>query len=278
MIYTKNYLNMWIYKTTNIVNNKIYIGQTRFINENYFGSGVLILNAIEKYGKENFKKEIIDSAQSQEELDEKEKFWIKEFNSQDKNIGYNIADGGWNSFTMNDDIKKKISTTLKGKYVGDKAFRKGIPLSKEHKLAISIANKNKIVSEETRKKMSDARIGNSKLVSQETKKRMSEAHKGKILSEEHKLNISKGITGRIVSESTKTKLKESNISKTQIHSIKVSAFNKENGEILSFNNLSSAARYFNKTRHLVKMNRIPGWDIQLEKPEVSIKKLRKKCE
>ena len=50
-----------IYKTTNSLNNNIYIGQhaTEDINDNYLGSGVALLSDIKKYGKYNFKKEIL---------------------------------------------------------------------------------------------------------------------------------------------------------------------------------------------------------------------------
>ena len=112
MIYRENIISMYIYKVTNLLNGKIYIGQTHFKRENYLGSGVLISAAVEKYGPKNFVKEYIDEADTQEDLDEKERFWIKELKSQDLEIGYNIADGGWNAFTMNDEIKGKISSTL----------------------------------------------------------------------------------------------------------------------------------------------------------------------
>ena len=65
----------YIYKTTNLINGKIYIGQHRVnndvIDKNYFGSGKLLLEAIKKYGKENFKCEIIEWCESEKSLSEK---------------------------------------------------------------------------------------------------------------------------------------------------------------------------------------------------------------
>ena len=47
---------MIIYKTTNLINGKIYIGMSKNKKENYLGSGIYLKYAIDKYGKENFKK------------------------------------------------------------------------------------------------------------------------------------------------------------------------------------------------------------------------------
>ena len=63
---------MRIYKTINLINGKIYVGQDYNNRDNYLGSGKIILKAIKKYKKENFKKEILEECNSQEELDEKE--------------------------------------------------------------------------------------------------------------------------------------------------------------------------------------------------------------
>ena len=87
----------YVYKTTNLVNGKIYVGQKKsdkFI-PTYFGSGTLIRRAVEKYGVDNFKVEIIDSSEDAFDLDEREKFWIEELKSNFKYGNYNIADGGY---------------------------------------------------------------------------------------------------------------------------------------------------------------------------------------
>jgi group I intron endonuclease len=253
---------MWIYKITNNVNGKIYIGQTHYDNPSYFGSGILIKEAIKKYGIDKFEKAYIDTANDQNELDEKEKYWIKFHNSQDHKIGYNIADGGYNCFTMTDDIAKKISNTWKTKYEqGYINNRIGTIMSEGVKSKISNSNKGKVRSDETKKKLSDINIG--KILSKETKKKLSISHTGKCLSEEHKASIGKSLIGRSVSDETKLKLHESNINKTQKHSKKVIATNILTNEILNFNNISQASRFFNTYRSYIRSNKVNGWNITL---------------
>lgn len=94
------YLNanhpMFIYKTTNLINGKIYVGKCQADQaDSYLGSGLLLSYALKKYGRENFKREILeDCGDDVKFLCEREKFWIKELNSNDKKVGYNIAVGG----------------------------------------------------------------------------------------------------------------------------------------------------------------------------------------
>lgn len=107
---------MYIYKTTNLINGKFYIGKSeKPINESttYYGSGILLKKAIKKYGKDNFKKEIIDTANDILGLDEKEQYWIDI--TKAKLIGYNIADGGTGGNTGG----MKLETKLKKSEIGD---------------------------------------------------------------------------------------------------------------------------------------------------------------
>ena len=64
-----------IYKTTNIINEKWYIGRhsTKNLNDSYLGSGVVLKQEIQKYGKENFKREILYSDDNFEDMVAKEK-------------------------------------------------------------------------------------------------------------------------------------------------------------------------------------------------------------
>lgn len=86
----------FIYKITNDINDKVYIGMTtRSIEirwkEHIRHSSQLIDAAIQQFGKEHFKIEVIEEC-SEEEIDDKEIYWIKFYNSYEK--GYNVTLGG----------------------------------------------------------------------------------------------------------------------------------------------------------------------------------------
>ena len=150
----------YIYKTTNKLNNKIYIGQKKsniFLNEKYLGSGKYLLRAIDKYGKENFEIELIDTANSRKELSDLEIFYIKKFNSTDHTIGYNIAKGGigggevyvHNDFTNEFITKDKLDTYLnKGWQLGMLPGRKEIHHSATRSMNISKSLKGRKKTEE----------------------------------------------------------------------------------------------------------------------------------
>lgn len=87
----------YIYKTTNKINGKIYVGQHQaieFEGSLYRGSGILLNRAISKYGDENFITELVEWCETKQILDEREKYYIKHYNSQNPSIGYNITPGG----------------------------------------------------------------------------------------------------------------------------------------------------------------------------------------
>jgi group I intron endonuclease len=118
-----------IYKTVCVVNGKIYIGKTSKSDPNYLGSGLLLKRAIKKYGKENFKKEILEECKTIEELNEREKHWIKELRSTDHEVGYNIAFGGnggdvFSNHPNKEMIRSKQSEIKKGKVQTEEAKRK----------------------------------------------------------------------------------------------------------------------------------------------------------
>jgi len=119
---------MLIYKATNIINKKVYIGQTtkplqRRISSHksaYKRFNFRFYQAIKKYGFENFLFEQIDEASSLSELNEKEIYWIKYYNSYDYNNGYNSTLGGNFSYEPSIETRKKISNSLKNGYQSGK--------------------------------------------------------------------------------------------------------------------------------------------------------------
>jgi len=135
---------MVIYKTTNLINNKIYVGKQQFYTKSYLGSGKLIKRAIKKYGKENFKKEIIQECYSLNELNNQETNWIIKLESTKQEKGYNITLGGNGGDTITNNPRKKeiikqIKKTKleKGIGKGEKNPMYGKTLSKKHKQKIS---------------------------------------------------------------------------------------------------------------------------------------------
>lgn len=107
---------MIIYKITNDINGKVYVGQTirpldiRWKAHSYralSGSPYAIHSAIRKYGIEHFHIEQIDVAVSQSELDSKEKYWISKLNTLTPN-GYNLVEGGKTPSWTNE-IREKVS-------------------------------------------------------------------------------------------------------------------------------------------------------------------------
>lgn len=87
-----------IYKTTNLINGKFYIGKRifdpdRFMRSKYYGSGKLLKLAIKKYGLDNFDREILEVIDN-DMLDDREKYWIKHYDSTNLEIGYNLIIGG----------------------------------------------------------------------------------------------------------------------------------------------------------------------------------------
>lgn len=84
-----------IYLTTNLINQKKYIGQHfGYENDDYLGSGVLLQRALKKYGRQNFKRQTLEICESKEQASEQEKYWIKHYDAVDSDEFYNISEGG----------------------------------------------------------------------------------------------------------------------------------------------------------------------------------------
>lgn len=124
-----------IYKITNIVNGKIYIGQTKQslsdrLCKHFYDSRVgdyYFANALKKYGKENFKMEKIDEAGTVEECNEKEIYYIDELDSRNREIGYNSRAGGNNNEKSLEEIAKHCQTKKRDyKFLGVGTSKRGI--------------------------------------------------------------------------------------------------------------------------------------------------------
>lgn len=108
----------YIYKITNLLNDKIYVGKSIRDNahfmKKYYGSGVVIRQAIQKYGKENFKKEILEEVEDLSKLNEREKWWIATLDAQNPLIGYNRSPGGDGGCTPEAARKGALTRQLRG--------------------------------------------------------------------------------------------------------------------------------------------------------------------
>jgi len=230
----------YIYKTTNILNDKIYIGQTIYDNSNYYGSGKYLKTAIKKYGIENFKKEIIDECDF-DELNDREIYWI-DFYDSIKN-GYNISKGGQKSWMTGlnhseesrqkmsinrsgelnplygkhhtEETKKKISNSNKGKIRTDeqKEKLKGRKITEESRQKMSLASTGRKHTEESKNKLSVANKGKTPFLgkkhTQEWKDMISFVHKGKIVSDETKEKMRLNNIGKKLTEEQKNKIRAS---------------------------------------------------------------------
>ena len=144
---------MIIYKTTNLINDKFYVGQHyTSANDGYLGSGKILLNAIKKYGKENFNREILEFV-DENNIDEQEIYWIAHTSANVQYGNYNITSGGnkpprWHNTKDAIYIKQKISIT-----------NKKVIHTKEWNKKVSEANKGKVFTKEHCNNISKSKKG-----------------------------------------------------------------------------------------------------------------------
>ncbi len=132
----------YIYKTTNLVSGKIYIGQKhsgKFLGQSYLGSGRCVKEAIKHYGKKNFKVELLEEVETKELMDEREIYWISYYHATNKEIGYNLSEGGLVNRTLvgennpfygkhhTKESRRKNSESCKGRVAWNKGLTKDDP-------------------------------------------------------------------------------------------------------------------------------------------------------
>lgn len=208
----------FIYKITNTINGKIYIGQTKRSLQARWRAHVgdsrnnrrrgYLKNAIEKYNPQNFKIEVLEEVEPQH-LDEREIALIEQYQSTDPAIGYNIAKGGqgcpiselarptllprkqrsWKP-TPQSLARAKETWRLKREagYVSPLTGRKK---TKEHAAKVGAATRGRVVSAETKAIWSAQRKG--RRLSAETRAKMSKAKKGRFVSEETKRRMAESM-------------------------------------------------------------------------------------
>lgn len=156
-----------VYKVTNMINNKYYIGvhSTKNPNDSYMGSGKIIKDAILKYGKENFRKEVLFVFDTLEEALSKEKEIVTEDFVKNEN-NYNISLGGGlggkniNGFSFSGHAhSQETIEKIRHASVGN-SHNKGKKLTDDHKKKIGAKNavvlKGKQKTEEHKQKIREA--------------------------------------------------------------------------------------------------------------------------
>jgi group I intron endonuclease len=203
---------MFIYKTTNDINGKIYIGKAcskNTMKDSYLGSGVALKKAMKKYGRANFKREIIEFCKTSDEAKELEKLYVSIYKEIYKGRFYNIADGGGGRGSFRHDFKTKlgISKSLMGRVLseehvrnmseslkGRQSWNKGMKMSEEFKKICSMSHVDKPLKASHRRAISDGQKG--RVFSKETRDKISVSKMGRVIPEETKRKISESLKAK----------------------------------------------------------------------------------
>ena len=213
----------FIYKTTNIITQKYYIGMhsSDSLIDGYLGSGKRLRYSLNKYGKENHIREILEFCKTREELKSRE-YEIVNLNEIAKLECMNLRIGGECGNIHLDSTRTQISDTLKGHIVSDITRKKisvsntGKTRSDAAKIKYSAAKLGKKASVQARKNMSIAQSG--KIVSDETREKLREINTGKTHSIETRIKMSNSHIGRNykpMSDTTKENLRLANLGKNK---------------------------------------------------------------
>lgn len=229
-----------IYKFTNKLKNKVYIGQTNNLKKrisehlkDYIKGDSYFYRSIKHHGIENFEVEILIQGKfSKTELNQMEISFIRLFKSNNPTYGYNMTIGGdgISGFKHTEESKEKIKKTSLGRKQSSESIKKTVESRKWYKHSNEtkekIRNKHlgkkqseetkeklkgRIVSQETREKLSKSLKGKLKgrVFSSETIEKNRQTHLGKKPSLETKEKMRQANLGKIASEESKKKMSES---------------------------------------------------------------------
>lgn len=182
----------YTYKITNKINNKIYIGSHYGeLQDNYFGSGKAILKAIKKYGKENFKKDVLEIFPTKQLMLEREEQLLFKLNCATDPLYYNMTNkssGGYMMDGKTETEKERIITqqTMKRKLKQDEITKKIISSwhNRTEEEKQKFKDKRSQIAKETYAKLSDEqKIARTRKIL-ETKKNLPEWKKN-ITSKKH---------------------------------------------------------------------------------------------
>lgn len=197
----------YVYIITNLINGKKYIGMS--INKKpwhlktYYGSGKLIKQAIKKYGKENFKKEIIKEFDNESDTRLFEKKLIEDLRAIDDPMYYNLCAGGYGGgvkgHVVSEETKEKLRNHFTGKKRPDEVVKKISEKLRGKKPSVESISKRKIGLRRYYDNLSEE----DKIEMFNRYRQLSETNKGKTHSDETKDKLSK-----INSKLTKEQVKE----------------------------------------------------------------------
>lgn len=230
-------MNYYVYEITNLINNKKYIGKRAcncsIEDDKYMGSGYALKEAIKKYGKENFKKDILIKCSSEDEAFAWEDFYTIQVNAWDNRDYYNLKRGGKGGKTElakesknkisiankkhweNQDYRNRMIEIFKNINAGSNNPMYGKKHSQETKDKISLSNTGREFGKEHKQRCRERMIGRftgekhynyGKKLSLETRLKMSKSRTGQKRSEETKSKMGKASTGRVMPKKSESKI------------------------------------------------------------------------
>jgi len=206
----------YLYKITNKVNSKVYIGQTinpnqRWNNHKYDAKNnpkYYLHKAINKYGVHNFDFDIILTCKTIEDSDYLEKILISQYKSTTRDFGYNLKKGG--NCSEHHDETKKLLSEQKTAFYKNRLATLGTKITDEERKKLSDSHKGIVYSKEsTLKKILATKGVKRKPMSKETKQKISESKKGSITWNKGNIDFEFEIQNQIC-EIYKTKTKTIN--------------------------------------------------------------------